>query len=250
MGNTYHDGEENHSVSGTIALPDSATMSSATPVSRKAVADKDITSMQSPQAHKSVVVPRTSRNKERISYADFYKIGSKNASIAHSPGDAEPVKDRSNILRLKVKQATSTTPLENSNTQNADQNGKPAQNNTLVDTKVHHIETASAQSAEDVKPRASAPQPLERLPTSPLSSILSDIGAEDDDSSTFETNSANLADIGYNDISSFSLRTGTFLAPGKKRMAMNEASRSSDKKSKKNKKIKIRFVVPKFYTFS
>lgn len=223
--------------SGSEDVTSDASMLQAEHVSRS------LASRQSSPSQQTSLGARPSRNKERISYADFYKIGHKITDPVVSPVVADP-KDRSSILKLKVKQAKSAVLPEKARTIiNDEHTARMMDARPLSNVGNENLDTTTYYANEDDKTRLEGSRGFERLPTSPLSSILSDLGAEDDDTSTIGSNTANLVETDYKGRYSEPLTSSTFLAPGRKRTATIDANRGSDRKSRKNKKIKIRFVL-------
>jgi len=137
---------------------------------------------------------RPSRNRERISYSDFYKIG---AMQALGTGRTTPVKtespkekrNKTNIIKFKVRNvATPQVPAQNIIPENTVKNDPGVLNHSSE----KKLELARTQGENDAKKAAAAEFPVsndesvlvsesdlpsrDRVGTSPLSSVPSDLG--------------------------------------------------------------------------
>lgn len=211
-------------------------------------------------AGKDQLSSRPSRNRERISYSDFYKIGlgkepqaSQNSVQSPSRGSSGI---KSNILKFKVRNATRQEDVDHS--ADAQSQSLPTTVPVVVPSQLSVATSSLPASTHTSNPSIPPPEsdiisevsggtPRDRAGTSPLSSVPSDI----DDAQDAEHSDATRGRLGHLNGAAVSNRSKSkviryrSLQPGNvlKRAAPNlDASEAQNAGSSKNKKIKIRYI--------
>lgn len=203
----------------------------------------------SPQAPAS----RPSRNKERISYSDFYKLGMDKAISSSTLPKATPPpeKRKSAVMKFKVKPVTR---VEDDHRNSSMTNGRSLsqdKGNPQAAKEVLCLSSSTDQAPRDQAPSLPMQESVhdkpqssrERVMTSPLSSVPSDLGEEEEEK--FSTDAAQLGKkSSANPRPRTQVSNGRIsengLVGGQKRPAPSSDNGKGEKGTKKNKKIKIR----------
>lgn len=193
--------------------------------------------------------PRPSRNKERTSYSDFYKLGI-TKSVTTAPAVTPVEKKRSGVMKFKVKGPAEENSValpkvavkleqeDISISRTAEAQALPIIS-TLMSGKSDAAETSNSAKA--------AKGSRERVMTSPLSSVPSDLDDEDRSSVGLDglyVGAQHRKQVGSGtrgraeNATARDSSTGLLLE--RKRVAPSSDSGTGEKKGRKSKKIKIR----------